>query len=468
MAIVIKDKDGRLMQYQDGVLTPLPDQGAPSGQPVAVSSASPQSAPVVQAASSKQSASSITQSPTQDGDVSVSAPISAPELDLPEPSHEALRSRLQTMLTTIEREIGVVYTDKKLEERFRSIMSLRLRGVRNARETVEALQKPKSIGGLELNASQTDMVTRVLEGKVADFTAMWKEEELQKLKKLEADRAEQKHAQTERQQEEVQNQLDKKIQKIAQEKGSIKAQKAVVLDKLIRAEAGRGDSILADLRSRSKEKTKSAPTRPLGQVDGPDMVSPASVAPQESKAAFIAPLPASPASQSVEVSDSLPASHIGASPSRQEQKKSDQHVDKVREERQGNPEDNRRGTASYAERPRMVDVRSGHALMGPLDEIGSMTLKDFRLLAAQPHDAGLKLRSKIDNLEAEHYGMRLAGLTALWGSPLMRLYGNVVVQSLAQKIAIDQAVARQADIQSPGLSLDEFRVLLDLSTELRF
>ncbi|MBU1029578.1 hypothetical protein KKE28_05240, partial [Patescibacteria group bacterium] len=120
-------------------------------------------------------------------------------------------------------------------------------------------------------------------------------------------------------------------------------------------------------------------------------------------------------------------------------------------------------------KPLVSDVKiSPKRLIGPVEELRSITLKDFRRLSKDPKEATLKLKDKVDLLgEDQSFEIKTAGIKAWRSSPINKLYLDILRQSLEGKPISDV----MADFESRGedvLTKAEFDAIMKFNRELRF
>ncbi|HLD18165.1 MAG TPA: hypothetical protein VJB99_03785 [Patescibacteria group bacterium] len=116
---------------------------------------------------------------------------------------------------------------------------------------------------------------------------------------------------------------------------------------------------------------------------------------------------------------------------------------------------------------RMEDVRTiRRPLAGPMEEIGRMTLTEFRRLSGDPAEASLKVKDKIDLLSEEGYQKRVEAVQAWRASPLYTAYRRVVERSLSEGVSLEKAAEKfdVPDMPTPA----EVRCLASLNASLRF
>jgi hypothetical protein len=129
---------------------------------------------------------------------------------------------------------------------------------------------------------------------------------------------------------------------------------------------------------------------------------------------------------------------------------------------------NIRQPAEDSGRRRMEDVKYVPKLTGPIEELGEMTLVDFRRLSHDPSVSARKISEKISILEEENYGQRLAGIKAWRQSPVNKLYLEIGRQSISNKMGVEEVINNLRNAGSDFLTSDEFSSIMDLNKDLRF
>lgn len=119
-------------------------------------------------------------------------------------------------------------------------------------------------------------------------------------------------------------------------------------------------------------------------------------------------------------------------------------------------------------RPKMEDVKFTRRLAGPVEELASLGLIDFRRLSKDPHEAAMKIKAKIDLLEGQGYEKKIAGIKAWRESPVNRLYLDLSRQSLLSGRSVQDLAAEHQARGEESLSAPELGAILELNSELRF
>lgn len=103
-------------------------------------------------------------------------------------------------------------------------------------------------------------------------------------------------------------------------------------------------------------------------------------------------------------------------------------------------------------KPTMFDVRKDPISMGPVDEIRSFSLVDFRRLSTDPTEAAGRLKQKLLNLREESIVLYFEGWQAWKDSPLYHDYMNVVAEAIAKRMPLAKVTAERSKIQLSEIS----------------
>ncbi|MBI2551973.1 hypothetical protein HYW17_01575 [Candidatus Uhrbacteria bacterium] len=291
--------------------------------------------------------------------------------------------------------------DPVLSKRFRMIVSARLREVRDATETREMLTRNRRIGGLEISELDTTLVVEIIEKAFKEFQAKWKAME-------EKRRQERRRAQYEAQAKQVQ---------------LLKKKEEEELEERYRR--------LTGVSSKPKITIPKPPPPPAPVISQPPKPArlPASLP------AVIPPPPPPP-------------------------------IQKTENRRQKTEALPTLRPTPYALRPtpsKVTDIRPAPKLLGPVDELQSLTLEDFRKLAGTVDERVTKISGKIEFIGQESLARRLAAIAAWKKSPLYGLYAKITGEALYQKVAPETLASGEAT-----LTREEFYAIMELNQKLRF
>ncbi|KKW30167.1 MAG: hypothetical protein UY72_C0020G0011, partial [Candidatus Uhrbacteria bacterium GW2011_GWD2_52_7] len=116
----------------------------------------------------------------------------------------------------------------------------------------------------------------------------------------------------------------------------------------------------------------------------------------------------------------------------------------------------------------VTDIRPTTKLMGPVDQLGSMTPTEFRRLSTSPSDAVQKVEDLMLSLERQSYEERIKGVKAWRQSPINQLYLGMASQALKDGVAIAEVASRRRAAGEESLSPAEIRAIAGLNAKLRF
>lgn len=122
----------------------------------------------------------------------------------------------------------------------------------------------------------------------------------------------------------------------------------------------------------------------------------------------------------------------------------------------------------FSDKPRMADIRAPYRVLGPVDELRTMSLDEFRRLGTTVADATKKLMEKINLLEEESYTKRADGIAAWKQSPVNQLYLDVGRASMEAAKPVEDVIHERQQAGTPTLTIDEFTGVVDLNRLLRF
>jgi hypothetical protein len=118
---------------------------------------------------------------------------------------------------------------------------------------------------------------------------------------------------------------------------------------------------------------------------------------------------------------------------------------------------------------RMVDIKQGQQrISGPLEEISSMTLSEFRRLSKSPKEAVAKIGNMFKLLEEEGFNKKMAGIKAWRQNTVNQLYLSIGQESLIEKKDIQKIIENRKANQKDYLSKDEFDAIMELNKKLRY
>ena len=298
-------------------------------------------------------------------------------------------------------EINLILPSSELNERLKIIVDARIRNVRTSLQTFEKLCLDVRSGGLGLPRDEADRISWILnkyiEGKSKDIYE-GKVAEIKQFEEKEKTRREER----ERQEEDArQKMLNEKFKKLT----------------------GKEDP----LTSLKKATPSAAPSEARAKTMG--------AAPSKDEKAIGKQIPLPP--------EEAPYFSV---------KKPTVIPDALAE--RGRYSGIQKSETSAA-RPVVEDIVFTPKLVGPVEEIGAMTINDFRKLSGDAEEAISKIKNKLSLLRDESFKQYQAGLEAWKKSPLYAEYLKAVGQSLSGAVSLD-------DILRSGKSLtrEEFNAIV--------
>lgn len=124
--------------------------------------------------------------------------------------------------------------------------------------------------------------------------------------------------------------------------------------------------------------------------------------------------------------------------------------------------------AAVMPKPQLSDVKAPPKVVGPLEELRSLTLVDFRRLGATPLEALQKIKGKIDLLGESSIGRRVEAVRAWKSSVVYQQYLRLGRESIEQGKSISDIVNAHQMAGDPVLTEQEFTAIADFNAKLRF
>lgn len=117
---------------------------------------------------------------------------------------------------------------------------------------------------------------------------------------------------------------------------------------------------------------------------------------------------------------------------------------------------------------KMEDVKYVPKLMGPIDELREMNLVNFRRLSQDPAEAARKIEEKIKFLEEDRYSKKVEGIKAWRSSPINKLYLEIGQEGIIVARGIENAIKAREKCKKDFLTLKEFNEIIDLNKRIRY
>lgn len=116
----------------------------------------------------------------------------------------------------------------------------------------------------------------------------------------------------------------------------------------------------------------------------------------------------------------------------------------------------------------MTDVQTVRRLVGPIDELATMTPVEFRRLSTVPADAAQKIEDILATIESQSYEERVKGVKAWRQSPMNQLYVSMTTEALTQGVGLAEIATHRRSAGEESLSPAEIRAVSALNERLRF
>jgi hypothetical protein len=116
----------------------------------------------------------------------------------------------------------------------------------------------------------------------------------------------------------------------------------------------------------------------------------------------------------------------------------------------------------------LTDVKPVRRLMGPIEELMSMTPVEFRRLSTTPADAAQKVEDILATLESQSYEERVKGIQAWRQSPMNQMYVAMMAEALEKGVALAEIAGQRRSAGEESLSTAEISAVAALNERLRF
>ncbi len=103
--------------------------------------------------------------------------------------------------------------------------------------------------------------------------------------------------------------------------------------------------------------------------------------------------------------------------------------------------------------------------LGPIEEVGAMTLIDFRRLSADSMQGAGILKEKFENLKSDSYLLYLDARAAWFASPLYMTYKQVLGGALRSGATLKEYVERQ---EQGAMGFEEMMAVLEVNKKIRW
>ena len=106
-------------------------------------------------------------------------------------------------------------------------------------------------------------------------------------------------------------------------------------------------------------------------------------------------------------------------------------------------------------------------LVGPIDELAGLTIKDFQSWSKNPYEAIKKIKEKIKILTKESLEKGNLGMKAWRKSEINRIYLDILHNAMINRKQVDMIIQDMKNERKQTLTLEEFEAIEQLNKELR-
>lgn len=121
---------------------------------------------------------------------------------------------------------------------------------------------------------------------------------------------------------------------------------------------------------------------------------------------------------------------------------------------------------SMTERPQMVDIKQVSKVIGPVEELQEIDLKEFRRHGTNPEEAAAAILEKVDLLAEESWQFKMDGMAAWKKSETYQLYLAIGQESIESTTSVADVIRRRLQEGKPYLLLEEFLAINSLNNKI--
>lgn len=114
------------------------------------------------------------------------------------------------------------------------------------------------------------------------------------------------------------------------------------------------------------------------------------------------------------------------------------------------------------------DIAYKPHLVGPIEELHTLTLVDFRRLSRDPQVAADKIHAKIELLGEESFEKKIKGILAWRASEINQIYNTLLNESIKTAVPIKEILSARVARKEQAFTETEFRAIMNLNKQLRF
>ncbi|MDZ7799051.1 MAG: hypothetical protein U5L76_05740 [Patescibacteria group bacterium] len=127
-----------------------------------------------------------------------------------------------------------------------------------------------------------------------------------------------------------------------------------------------------------------------------------------------------------------------------------------------------RPTSSVRGKRKIEDIKGKTKLLGPIDELKEMNLRDFSRLGSDKNSAAQKIYEKLNLLKEDSFSKYSKGVKAWRESEIYNLYLEMGRQSMENQKTIREIIEQRKKENQPYLSEQQFNEIVDLNKKLSF
>ncbi len=116
----------------------------------------------------------------------------------------------------------------------------------------------------------------------------------------------------------------------------------------------------------------------------------------------------------------------------------------------------------------VTDVQFKPHLVGPVEELGTMSPADFRRLSSDAKEAARKVQDVLHALETTSFEDRIRGVQAWRQSPMNTLYTLMTSEALNNGVALAEVASRRRNKGDESLTPAELAAVADINAAIRF
>jgi hypothetical protein len=121
---------------------------------------------------------------------------------------------------------------------------------------------------------------------------------------------------------------------------------------------------------------------------------------------------------------------------------------------------------SMTDRPQMVDIKQVSKVIGPVEELQEIDLKEFRRHGTNPEEAAAAILEKIELLAEESWQFKMDGIAAWKKSETYQLYLAIGQESIESMMNVADTIRRRMQEGKPYLLYEEFLAINSLNNQI--